>query len=226
MGLVGPDDPATVDALHFLASHQASNGGFLNQDGQYNANTAGVAAQAFAAGGLEKELARAQSFLAGLQMDCSFAPALRGGIAFTAADRATLAKTSTEAKALDRALRATPQATLGLAGGSLLTVTADGASSTAPTLSCPAPSPTTATSSTTTPTTSTASSTTTSSTSAATTPSSIDGGNGSANAPASATPSALAFTGADISAYVIAGLLLLVAGVGALVLARRKGVHA
>jgi len=36
-----------------LSSRQAPNGGFLNQDGQYNANTAGVAAQAFAAGGLD-----------------------------------------------------------------------------------------------------------------------------------------------------------------------------
>ncbi|MEP6855689.1 MAG: LPXTG cell wall anchor domain-containing protein [Pedococcus sp.] len=43
---------------------------------------------------------------------------------------------------------------------------------------------------------------------------------------ASATPASLAFTGADVSAFVIAGLLLLVLGAGALVLARRKGVHA
>ncbi|NYG08040.1 hypothetical protein BJ986_002527 [Phycicoccus badiiscoriae] len=219
VGLLGETDPATVKALQWLASHQAANGGFLNQDGQYNANTAGVAAQAFAAGGLAVQLARAQAFIASLQLDCGFATALRGGIAFTAADRATLKTAPTTTAALDRALRATPQATLGLAGGSLLTVTGEGATATAPTLSC-RPTPPTTPSTTTTTTTRPASSTST--TAAAPVPADL----GASGDPGSATPGNLAFTGADVAAATLLGAMLLVAGVGAILLARRKGEHA
>ena len=210
VGLLGADDPATVDALEWLSSHQADNGGFLNQDGQYNANTAGVAAQAFAAGGLEDELASAQEFLASLQFDCTFATSLRGGIAFTSADYATLKAAPTTTAAIDRALRATPQATLGLAGDSLLTVTAEGAADTAPTLDC------------------TTSSTTTTSRPASTTTTSTTPGGGAGDPvdPASATPGALALTGTNVAAMTLLATLLILAGVGALVLARRKGVHA
>jgi hypothetical protein len=209
VGVLGASDPVTVKALTFLSAKQAANGGFLNQDGQYNANTAGVAAQAFAAGGSAPQLARAQAFLATLQFDCSFATGLRGGIAFTAADRATLKAAPDTVAAIDRALRATPQATLGLAGGSLLTVTAEGAAATTPTMSCStAPSTTTTT-------TSPASTT---STAAAPAPAPAD--------PAAAVPADLAFTGAEVAATTVLGLLLLLAGIGAIVLARRKGVHA
>lgn len=206
VGMLGPDDPATVDALDWLASHQAPNGGFLNQDGQYNANTAAVAAQAFAAGGRTSELTRAQAFLASLQLDCSFAAALRGGIAFTSADYATLKASPGNTAALDRALRATPQATLGLAGDSLLTVTAEGAAAPAPTLTCSS-TPSTTTTTTTLP-----------STTTTTTPAVAD--------PASATPGALAFTGSNVAALTLLGAMLLLVGAGAIVLARRKGVHA
>ena len=44
--------------------------------------------------------------------------------------------------------------------------------------------------------------------------------------PASATPGSLAYTGADVAALSLLGAVLLVAGAGAIVLARRKGVHA
>jgi LPXTG-motif cell wall-anchored protein len=44
--------------------------------------------------------------------------------------------------------------------------------------------------------------------------------------PASAVPGALAHTGADVAALSLLGALLLLAGIGATVLARRKGVHA
>ncbi|GAA2168612.1 prenyltransferase/squalene oxidase repeat-containing protein [Pedococcus bigeumensis] len=208
VGLLGADDPATADALAWLSSHQAPNGGFRNDDGQYNANTAGVAAQAFAAGGLDVELASAQDFLAGLQLDCSFATGLRGGIAFTAADYATLKTAPKTTAAIDRALRATPQATLGLAGGSLLTVTADGASAIAPALDCPA-------------------STTTTMSPASSTSTSATPGTGADDPadPASATPGALAFTGSNVAALTLLGALLLLAGATAIVLARRKGVH-
>ena len=211
VGLLGQDDPASVDALDWLASHQAANGGFLNQDGQYNANTAAVAAQAFAAGGLATQLTRAQDFIASLQFDCTFATGLRGGIAFTAADHATLKTTPGNTAALDRALRATPQSTLGLAGDSLLTVTAEGAAATAPTLSCST----------------TPSTTTTTSAPATTTTTTPAAPEGPAPAdPASAVPGDLAYTGADVAAMTLLGTLLLLTGVGAIVLARRKGVHA
>jgi hypothetical protein len=209
VGLLGADDPATLDALGWLSSHQAPNGGFRNDDGQYNANTAGVAAQAFAAGGLDDELARAQEFLASLQFDCSFAAGLRGGIAFTAADYTTLKTAPTTTAAIDRALRATPQATLGLAGDSLLTVTADGATATAPTLDCRTSTTTTS------PATSTTSSTSTPAT-----------GDADPADPASAAPGSLALTGTNVAAMVLLATLLLLGGAGALVLARRKGVHA
>ena len=44
--------------------------------------------------------------------------------------------------------------------------------------------------------------------------------------PGAGTPGSLAFTGADVAAATLLGALLLLAGVGAIVLARRKGVHA
>jgi hypothetical protein len=215
IGLLGVDDQAATDALDFLASRQAANGGFLNQDGQYNANTAGVAAQAFAAGGRSTQLLAAQGFLATLQLDCDFAAVLRGGIAFTSADRTTLGGTpQTDAQrkafddATDRALRATPQATLGLAGGSLLTVTSDGAAAAAPaTPTCIAPT-TQPPATTSDPTTSTA---------APADP---------ADPPASATPDELAFTGSNVAAMSLLGLVLLGVGAAALVLSRRKGAHA
>lgn len=210
VGLLGADDPATAAALEWLSSHQAPNGGFLNDDGQYNANTAGVAAQAFAAGGLDDELASAQEFLASLQFDCSFATGLRGGIAFTAADYATLKAAPTTTAAIDRALRATPQATLGLAGDSLLTVTAEGAAASAPTLDCRTTSTTTT-------------STTTSTTTTSSTPQT---GAADPADPGSATPGSLGFTGTNVAAMTLLGALLLLAGAGAIVLARRKGVHA
>ncbi len=196
VGLLGASDPLTVKALDHLASTQAANGGFLNDDGQYNANTAGVAAQAFAAGGYAARLASAQSFLASLQLDCTFAAGLRGGIAFTAADRTTLKAKPNTTAALDRALRATPQSTLGLAGESLLTVTGEGSAAAVPTLSCPTPAP------------------------ATTKPAAAVAD------PASATPASLAYTGSNVAALTLLGTLLLLTGVGAIVLARRKGVHA
>jgi hypothetical protein len=218
--LVGAgEDTAAGDALDFLVTKQAANGGFLNQDGQYNANTAGVAAQAFAAGGRASELALAQDFIASLQMDCSFATALRGGIAFTEADYATLKKTPTNTDAHDRTLRATPQAALALAGGSLLDVSADESTAAVPALTCATTSTTTtspATSST-----STGTESSDSQTSAPVTDPSDDSGQA-----ASATPGDLAFTGANAIQAAALGLALLVAGVVALVIARRKGAHA
>lgn len=219
VGRYGPDDANTVKALDFLASKQAANGSLLNQDGQANANTAGVAAQAFAVGGYSAERAKAQSFLASLQFDCTAATALRGGIAFTAADKATLLKAPTNTDAFERVLRATPQATLGLAGGSLLDVTAEGSAATAPVLSCPKPSQT--------PTPTTAPSTTPKPTAAPV---------GSGGAPAADAPDApaavpanpnpgLAYTGASPALPVGIGAALLLIGAATVLLARRRGVR-
>lgn len=194
----GEDDAANA-ALDFLATRQQSNGGLINQDGQVNANTTAVAAQAFAAAGLAEELGAAQEFLASLQMDCSFAPALRGGIAFTAADYAGLKSTPNDVDAQDRAIRATPQSTLALAGGSLLDVTVVGSSAVVPTVSCPSASTTTTPAATTSPTDPPA---------------------------ASAVPDELAFTGSNAVAMTALGLLLVGCGGAAIILARRKGAHA
>ena len=209
--LVGAgEDGAAADALDFLAARQQANGGLINQDNQVNANTTAVAAQAFAAGGRTSELAAAQAYLATLQLDCSFAAGLRGGIAFTTADYTLLLGDPDNTDAIDRALRATPQSTLALAGGSLLDVAASGSSATVPVLSCPSTTSTTS------------SSTTTSapSTSAAVAPAASD------PPAASAVPGELAFTGSNVATASVLGLVLLIAGAVLLVLARRKGAHA
>jgi hypothetical protein len=116
------------EGLTWLASMQQPNGG-LSSTGSVatppNANTTGLAGQAFRAGGRFLAAARARAFLVHLQVGCSGAAADRGAIAFDATgfDPAT-------------ALRATPQAVLGLGGPSLATLTAAGSSPTAPVLAC------------------------------------------------------------------------------------------
>jgi hypothetical protein len=230
VGLLGATDPATARALTYLSARQGADGGIRNVDPSgpaANANTTGVAAQAFAAAGLTAPLTRAQDFLASLQYGCGFPAALRGGIAFTRAEYAARQASGRGATVLDSDLRATPQATLGLAGGSLLSVTAEGASATAPSLTCTptgtGSSTTTATSSTTT---SAPSATTTSTTAtSAAAPGASTSGDAGQN-PASATPGSLAFTGADLAASALLGVLLLGTGVVAIRVARRKGAHA
>lgn len=212
VGRYGPEDANTVRALDFLASKQAANGGLLNQDGQANANTTGVAAQAFAVGGYTDELALAQGYLADLQFDCTAPASLRGGIAFTAADRATLLTSPTDSDAFPRLLRATPQATLGLAGSSLLDVTADGSAATAPVLSCASPTPTPSATPTVAP-------STTAPPATPTTPA----GSGSTSAP---TPGpGLAYTGTSLTGPLSIAALLLLAGAATILLARRRGAH-
>ena len=213
VGRYGPDDDATIKALDFLASKQAANGGLLNQDGQANANTVGVAAQAFTVGGYADERVKAQSYLASLQLDCTAAAALRGGIAFTAADKAILLKSPTDIDAFERALRSTPQATLGLAGGSLLDATAEGSAATAPVLKCAKPS---------------ATATATVSPKPTVAPStagpSVAPVNHTPAAPADAAPG-LAYTGASLTGPLSLAALLLLAGGAAILTTRRRGAH-
>lgn len=212
---VGADDEADA-ALAFLASRQQGSGGLINADGAENANTTGLAAQAFAAAGWTEELTAAQGFLAGLQLDCDFAAAVRGGIAFTGADRATLLSDPTNTEAVDKLLRSTPQATLGLAGGNLLDVTADGATATAPTLTCATAKPTA------TPTTTTPGPTSTGGTHGSGTSGGTDGSN--VSGPRASVPD-LAYTGAAPVLPLSIAVLLLLAGAATILVTRRRGAH-
>ena len=231
----GAGDADAGEGLDYLAGIQGADGGVggAGPTAAHNANSTGLAGQAFLAGGRTAQARAAQGYLRALQYGCTYPAGFRGGIAY---DRAAFtAAAAPGAVVQDQDRRATSQALLALAGTPLYAVSGTGADATAPDLTCAA-APTTTTSTTTSPTSTT--STTASGTSSATSSSSTDAGSGSATAgsggsgaggavdPASATPGSLAFTGADISAFVIAGLLLLVLGAGALVLARRKGVHA
>jgi hypothetical protein len=203
---------AAGEALDHLAAIQGTDGSIRSTDGVANANTTGVAAQAFAAGGRDTELADAQAFLVSLQYGCSSPAALRGGIAFSVAKRSTTVVS-------DEDLRATPQATLGLTGQSLLSASwpeqaADGTTA----LPCAA-TPTTKPSSTDGP---------------PSTGGSAGGTGGSqpstrpdpAPAAGSATTGSLAQTGSDLLRPALLGLLLLVVGALALVASRRRGAHA
>lgn len=220
----GTGDADAQQGLDYLASVQGTDGGVggSGPTAAHNANSTGLAGQAFLAGGRSAQARAAQGYLTSLQYGCRYATAFRGGIAYDAvAAKANLAAGST---VQDQDRRATTQALLALAGTPLASVSATGADATAPDLACAAP--TSSTSSTTSPSASATSS------SAAPAPSGAAGGSGGAGAaggaaqPASATPGALAFTGADVAATALAGLALLLVGAAALVLARRKGAHA
>ena len=127
-------------------------------------------------------------------------------------------KTPSDTAAFDRTLRSTPQAALGLAGGSLLDVTAEGSAATAPVLRCEKPSPTgTATTSpqpTTAPT--TAAPTTAAPTTAPVTHAPVE--------QAGVTPG-LAYTGSSLGGPLGLAALLLLAGAAAILTTRRRGAH-
>ena len=114
-----------VAGLKWLLSVQDVDGGFANAAGVPNANSTGLAAQTLHAGGYRSAAARAKTFLIGLQVDCTGAPADRGAIAYTVGgfDPAT-------------APRATAQAILGLAGVGFANLSAAHARPGAPVLAC------------------------------------------------------------------------------------------
>jgi hypothetical protein len=187
--------------LDRLEALQAPSGALNSSDGTANANTTGVAAQAFYAGGRTVPADSAAAVLVTLRVGPTAPVAARGGIAFTTADRTTLETaptTPTEQTAfdaaVDRELRATPQATLALAGGSLVDVAADGVEDAPAETVCPAPPV-----STTTTTTTTRPATSTSTSSAPST------GNNDPADPGSATPGALALTGTNVAAMSLLG---------------------
>ena len=118
---------AAAKGLSWLAARQQANGGLAAGDGTGtpNANSTGVAGQAFADGGRVVPAVRAGVFLARLQVRCAGPAAARGAVPFdrTGFDPAT-------------APRATAQAVLGLTGVGLSRLTAAGSAPAAPVLAC------------------------------------------------------------------------------------------
>jgi hypothetical protein len=112
--------------LTWLASAQQSNGGFAEVPGSSpDANSTGLAGQALAAGGRPVRALAAKAYLIHLQVGCSGAATDRGALAFdgTGFDPAT-------------AVRATAQGILGLADIGLAHLSASGAHTGDPHLTC------------------------------------------------------------------------------------------
>ncbi len=222
-------------ALDHLATLQSPAGGVAGDGVGENANTTAVAVQAFLAGGRATAAAAGQAFLASLQYDCTAAEVLRWGIAYTDGTRSTTT-------VRDSDLRATPQAALALAGGSLLSVTSAGAATGLPEFGCTTPTTTSPSPSTTTTPTSGSGSTSsaapaTSAPPSTTTAAAGAGGSGADPTPSAAAtvgsaaaavsgPAALAQTGSDVLLPVLSGLALVVLGALALWASRRRGAHA
>lgn len=215
----GAVSAAASRALDFLAGRQAASGGLGGGGPQagLNANTTGLAGQAFVAGGRTTQARLAASFLTGLQYGCSFPTALRGGIAYDRAAYDTQAAAGTAAVPDDQDRRSTSQAVLALAGTPLYSVTATGASAGSPVVACAAPTTTAVPTTTTTTTTST-----TSATSAAVTTT----GSTTATPEATTTDEPLAYTGTPALPLGLLGLGLLAGGAALVVLSRRRGTHA
>lgn len=193
-----PTAGAAAAGLDYLVARQGADGGIASAQSPENANTTGVAAQAFAAGGRASALSEAQGFIAGLQYDCTYQAPLRGGIAFTAADRAGTGTTTPA----DSDLRATPQAALGLAGGTLAWVSGVENSPGTTAMVCAAPTASTSTSP------------------GATAQPTVT--------PTVADAGSLAYTGAPVLTPVLLALALLGTGAALLVtgsLVRRRGAH-
>ncbi|GAB3448020.1 hypothetical protein GCM10027517_32560 [Phycicoccus ginsengisoli] len=218
----GTGDADAARGLDYLAGVQLANGGVggTGPTAGANANTTGLAGQAFLAGGRTAQARSAQAFLRGLQYGCTAPVALRGGIAYDAASKAGATAVT------DQDRRSTTQAILALAGTPLSAVSAAGAVANAPALSCTA-GPTTSTGSPRPTTTTTAPAGSPASSGNAASGGAGSGGTaGPAPVAASATPGSLAFTGSDIVAMTALALVLLAAGGLAIGLARRKGAHA
>jgi hypothetical protein len=235
-GLASDVAAAAQRGLDLLEDAQQASGGFVSQDGVVNANTTGVAAQAFTAGGRGAAADAATAFIKTLQYDDSSPEALRGGIAFSGTTRSTTTPTDSD-------LRATPQAALALAGGSLVDTLAPGVVGAAPGTTCP-PSATRAPVVAPTPTPTTSPSGTPSSTATPTggsTGSAGSGGDGGSDAAgavgsdssgsaatsgSTGTTGSLAQTGSDLLLPVGLGLALVLVGALAVAASRRRGAHA
>jgi hypothetical protein len=119
---------AAIRGLRWLGRAQLSNGG-LDAAGATvpNANTTGLAGEAFASAGWYKSEVRAAKFLRGLQLGCSAKYSERGAIPY---DKTGFVKST--------AIDATAQGILGLADVSLAKISAKGSSRGDPHLACTA----------------------------------------------------------------------------------------
>ncbi len=117
---------AAIRGVAWLARAQKSSGGIDAAGGtRPNANTTGLAGEAFAAAGWPHEEALAAKFLHGLQRTCSAPPAQRGALPY---DSTGFAKKT--------AVDATAQGILGLADIGLAKLSASGSSIITPKLPC------------------------------------------------------------------------------------------
>ncbi len=218
---------AASDGLDDLTSRQSSDGGVggAGLTSSVNANSTGLAGQAFLAGGRSAQARLAVTYLEALQYDCSFPAALRGGIAYDTDGFEDQRSAGAGATPSDQDRRSTSQGLMALAGTPLGSVSAAGSDAEAPEADCAEP--------TTTPTDSASPSA--SATSGA---SPTSGAGSSATAGASTAPGAsgvtggssptgsLAQTGADLLWPVGLGLALIVLGAVAVLGSRRRGAHA
>jgi cell division septation protein DedD len=220
----GSSDANAVKGLNYLTGRQSTSGGVGGggPTSAVNANSTGLAGQAFLAGGRVTQARLANRFLVGLQYDCAFPAALRGGVAYDSAAFAAQQQAGPSAKAVDQDRRSTTQAMLSLSGTPLYAVTAEGAVAGAPVMVCASPTRSTTTTPppTTTPRTTTTRTTTTSTASAAAP------GTTSPTSTSSATKEPLAYTGAQALPLGALALGLLAVGVALLLLSRRRGTHA
>ncbi|MEU4443680.1 prenyltransferase/squalene oxidase repeat-containing protein [Actinosynnema sp. NPDC050801] len=196
-------------ALDWLTGVQHPGGGFRDEGrtDEGNANSTGLAAQALRAGGRTAAADLAAKFLRSLQVGCTAPAADQGAIAF---DKAGFTQSTS--------LRASAQGVLGLVGVGFADLTAEGGEPGAPVLDCSATTTSPSSSTTTTSTTTTATTTTTSTTgtTAATTTTTT------AAVAVVANRGTLARTGAAVGPTLWIGVLLLVGGVLAVVLARKR----
>lgn len=212
---VGDTVHATA-ALDYLESRQRANGALTNASGEgANANTTGVAAQAFALGGRSAAHLKAAKFIVSLQWSCNVTAKYRGGIAFTSGDlKVTPAN-------VEKATRATPQATLGLVAGSLVTVESDSVVAATTARACATPTQPTTPTPTVAPTT----------TAPAGSGQGGSGQGGSVRVPAlggaviDGPGHGLAYTGASLALPLSIAVLLLLAGAATILVSRRRGAH-
>ena len=214
---VGGESAAVGDGLDYLTGMQGTSGGVGGggPTSGVNANSTGLAGQAFLAGGRTAQARAAVGYLTTLQYGCGLPAAVRGGIAYDPAAFSATTKAGSKATPADQDRRSTSQAILALAGAPLATVTADGSDALAPAPDCAATTEPTATPSASVEPTSSGSPT-----------EGADGSDPSTTVDAAATGS-LAQTGTDLLAPALLGLLLVtVGGLAVWVGSRRRGAHA
>ena len=215
---VGGASTEASDGLDYLAARQGTSGGVGGggPTSGVNANSTGLAGQAFLAGGRTAQARSAVTYLEGLQYGCGLPAVLRGGIAYDAAAFAAATKAGSKAVPADQDRRSTSQALLALAGTPLAVVTAAGSTATAPALTCAA--------ATTTPTATPSTSVEPTSTDA---PTEGDAGADPSTTVDSAATGSLAQTGTELLLPALLGLaLVVVGGVAVFASMRRRGAHA